>query len=157
MPSRSPRPRRTRPTAPPPTPRKVALTEAAESIAATFDEACAHALSLPESRGLSAGPLVPVPLSDLTPGAMGWSRRIRFPSQPTPAEADLTRVLVPAPPPGARTGVPLRGVDPRSLAFFEELTGSPRAVLLARAVGGVAPSARLAAVAHAVRDEIVSG
>ncbi len=154
MPRSSPGPRRSRPMPPPPTPRGVALTEAAESMASTFDEACAHALALPESRDLGAGPLVPIPLSELTPGAMGWSRRIRFPPAGAPSEGDLFLVLFPAPAGGEGAGLPLRGIAPSALAFVQELAGPPRAVLLARALSG-ASAARLAAFAHAVGDEIV--
>lgn len=130
---------------------------AAEDAGAAFEEACDHVSQRPEHPHVVLGPLVEVPMSDLEPGTIGWSRSVRWgePEDSEPPQGRLYYVMVPA--------VTLEGdAHPdifqgrrwTDFALVERIEGPPPAILAgwASSDGAVTLVRRFTA---AVRDELL--
>ena len=102
------------------------LMELQEELSEEFDEACTHVGLREEWKGLSFSPVVPIPIADLVPGALGWRRDVRLPGETAPS----TLSLVLHPKPGGRS-LPLVGAQRESFAYVHDFKGDPPAALLA--------------------------
>lgn len=82
----------------------------AESGGSWFEEASDHVVALPLHRGISLGPVAPVPAASLIPGILGWERAVGGGGRPPSAGVALYYLVGHAEP--GRTGPsPLRGID----------------------------------------------
>jgi hypothetical protein len=101
--------------------------ELQEDLGEEFDEACAHVARAPEWKGLTYSPLVPIPIGELVPGAVGWRREAQLPGRGDAAH--LALVLHPRA--GERKSLPLTTARREELAYVQEFPGDPPAALLA--------------------------
>ncbi|MGA7922552.1 MAG: hypothetical protein WCA77_01055 [Thermoplasmata archaeon] len=130
---------------------------AAEDVGAVFEEACDHVAQRPEHRHVVLGTLVEVPMSDLEPGTIGWSRSVRWgePQDPQPPQGRLYYVMVPSP---KRDGDDrpdvFQGRRWTDFARVERIAGPPPTILAGWAATDVAvPLVRK--FTEAVRDELL--
>ena len=116
-------------------------TDLAEGAGERFEEATDHAQQLREFAGFRLGPTVQVPMADVTPGAIAWSRTLswgRTPLEPTPPEEEgrIYYAILPSVDHsrlGEAPQSPLRSIPWDRFVFGEESRGTPRWVLLVHA------------------------
>jgi hypothetical protein len=93
-----------------------------------FDEAALHLLRLPQYKGWSSGPVVPLRAAELGPGELGWSRRLESPT----GAATVELRLFPGRKEASRSSGTSRAVPGKGKTVSKSLPGSPPGVLTAR-------------------------
>ncbi len=102
-----------------------------------FEEAVEHVRSRPGAPAIAAGPRLPLPLSRLAPGHVGWQIELRGEPQGVPSLpwGVLYLLAIPAPvgAPPPRTGeTPVQGVRWNEVHALELTSAGARLLLLAR-------------------------
>ena len=112
------------------------LFETLELLGDAFEEAVEHVLSRPGAPALRAGPRLPLPLSRLVSGYVGWQIELRGEPKgaPSPPWGVLYLLASPAPVgrPAPRTGeTPVQGVRWKEVHALELASAGARLLLLA--------------------------
>ncbi len=130
---------------------------AAEGVGAAFEEACDHVSRRPEHPRVVLGPLVEVPMSDLEPGTIGWSRSVRWgePEESEPPQGRLYYVMVPSATLESEEHPDVfQGRRWTDFTLVERIEGPPPAILAGWASNdGAVPLVRR--FTEAVRDELL--
>ena len=130
-----------------------AVLQLAEEAEDRFDEACEHARLMPAHASLAIGPSLSVPMAELRPGRLAWSRLV----QGGEGQAELFYVLDPTPAAGTTkaTELPILGVLPNHVLADYRADGNSPVRLLGIGDPRTAPRTFRSFV-RAVRGELAS-